>query len=532
MAKKVLNERCPLQAECERKTCEYVHKELECPYYSANAREGHYIYDQEEIRDRRDREAMDEALLAHLGDDDDDTSDGLVYIPVEQLYPHPDNPRKDLGDLTELADSIKANGILQNLTVVPHFVTGEITGDTWQRGYTVIIGHRRLAASKLAGLKELPCVITEMDHRSQVQTMLMENMQRSDLTVYEQAQGFQMMLDMGDSVEEIAKKSGFSRTTVRRRVKMMELDQKQLKEVSERQISLSDFDRLAQIEDIKTRNKVLKDIGTYNFDSSVTRAIREEHRKKVTPDAKKQIKALGLKEIPDRERYSGKYEAVKSINLDTWDPESGLGVRDATKILYSLDHWGNLYFYKKRERAAQKKKSRAEAERERVIANAHASLKEEEAVAFELRQKFVRSIPVSQKTLTPLLCGAVIGIVSSTVLYKSADRSNLLKLIGVDPDGKYDEVRSRAIKAITTMDLGTIIPDVVYASFQDSKENGYHSSYKGEWPKHEENLMLDALYAWLNGMGYEMSDSEKALQDGTHELFQNDMIDEEERCNK
>ena len=46
MAKKVLNERCPLQTECERKTCEYVRKELECPYYSANARDGYYIYDQ------------------------------------------------------------------------------------------------------------------------------------------------------------------------------------------------------------------------------------------------------------------------------------------------------------------------------------------------------------------------------------------------------------------------------------------------------------------------------------------------------
>ena len=124
MAKKVLNERCPLQTECERKTCEYVRKELECPYYSANARDGYYIYDQEAIRDRRDREAMDEALLASLGDDDDDTPDGLVYIPVEDLYPHPDNPRKDLGDLTELADSIKANGVLQNLTVVPRAARG------------------------------------------------------------------------------------------------------------------------------------------------------------------------------------------------------------------------------------------------------------------------------------------------------------------------------------------------------------------------------------------------------------------------
>lgn len=139
---------------------------------------------------------------------------------------------------------------------------------------------------------------------------------------------------------------------------MMELDQDELKEVSSRQISLSDFDRLAQIEDIKTRNKVLKDIGTYNFDGAVTRAIREEHRKKVTPAAKKQVKALGLKEIPDSDRYSGKYDSVSHINLDTWDPESGLGLKDTAGILYSLDHWGNLYFYKKRERAAQKRSPR------------------------------------------------------------------------------------------------------------------------------------------------------------------------------
>ena len=509
---KEINHRCPLQIECERKKCDFIHTELECLYYSANARKDYYIEDQEKIRNRREREAMDEALLASLGDDDD-ASGGLVYIPVEDLYPHPDNPRKDLGDLTELADSIKSNGVFQNLTVVP------LEGG----GYTVVIGHRRLAASKLAGLKELPCVIADMDLRTQVQTMLMENIQRSDLTVYEQAQGFQMMLDLGASVDEIANQSGFSKATVRRRVKMMELDQEQLKEVSARQIALSDFDRLAQIEDIQTRNKVLKDIGTYNFGNSVTRAIREEHRKKVTPEAKKQIKVLGLKAIPETERYSGKYESAKSINLDTWDPETGLGLQNTAGIFYHLDHWGSLTFYKKKKRAAQKKKTEEEIEREKAISNAHAAIKEEEAIAFDLRQKFVKTISVSQKTLVPLLRGAVIGIVTGTALYKSADRDGILELVGVDPDGKWDEVRSGAVKAVTSMSTDALAPEVIYASFQDSKGNGYHSTYKGEWPKHENNLMLDALYVWLTGMGYEMSDSEKALQDGTHELFSSDV---------
>ena len=111
----------------------------------------------------------------------------VVLIQTDELHPHPDNPRKDLGDLTELADSIKANGVLQNLTVVPRIVTGNLLGNTWQDGYTVVIGHRRLAAAKQAGLKELPCIVADMSLRDQVRTMLMENIQRADLTLYEQA---------------------------------------------------------------------------------------------------------------------------------------------------------------------------------------------------------------------------------------------------------------------------------------------------------------------------------------------------------
>lgn len=75
--------------------------------------------------------------------------DNIEMIPTYDLFPHPQNPRKELGDLDELVDSIKANGVLQNLTVVPR------DGG----GYTVIIGHRRLAAARRAGLTELPCMI-------------------------------------------------------------------------------------------------------------------------------------------------------------------------------------------------------------------------------------------------------------------------------------------------------------------------------------------------------------------------------------
>lgn len=72
----------------------------------------------------------------------------IVNIGLEHIHPHPDNPRKDLGDLTELAESIKKNGILQNLTVIPK------EGEPGE--YLAIIGHRRSAAAKLAELRKHP----------------------------------------------------------------------------------------------------------------------------------------------------------------------------------------------------------------------------------------------------------------------------------------------------------------------------------------------------------------------------------------
>ena len=149
----------------------------------------------------------------------------ITNISCWRLHPHADNPRKAPGDLTELAPSIKENGIFQNLTVIPgHYLNSreyiakcvDEGGDAaaaaaawtpkavWSsEDYTIIIGHRRAEAAQQAGLYELPCAIVEMDEREQMQTMMIENMQRSDLTVYEQAQGFQMMMDFGQTVEQI-----------------------------------------------------------------------------------------------------------------------------------------------------------------------------------------------------------------------------------------------------------------------------------------------------------------------------------------
>ncbi len=232
----------------------------------------------------------------------------MQYVSTKLLHPHPDNPRKDLGDLTELAASIKANGVMQNLTAVPRS----------EGGYTVIIGHRRLAAAKKAGLSEVPCVIVDIPYRDQLGTMLLENMQRSDLTVYEQAEGFQMMFDFGESVEAISEKTGFSQTTVRRRLKIAELDKKTLKKVQDRQLSLADFDKLSKIEDVEARNRALAEIGTPNFARAVKAEVNAQTAKRLAARWRAALLAKGLTEIEDdtafnTEEYRGSTRAWLSF---------------------------------------------------------------------------------------------------------------------------------------------------------------------------------------------------------------------------
>lgn len=277
----------------------------------------------------------------------------LQMIPTDKLHPHPQNPRKVIGDIDELAESIKANGILQNLTVVP-------MNDDWTE-FTVIIGHRRLAAAKQAGLTELPCAVVEMSEKEQLSTMLTENMQRSDLTVYEEAKGCQLLLDLGDTVAEVAERTGFSESKIRRRVKLCELDEEAFKESQIRQPTLADYDRLNQIKDIETRNKLLESIGTNNFDNLLYSAVKKQE----TEEEKEKIEKLCLEhgmtkaqnhdEIPSNYEYTG-FFALKDL--------IGKDFADGRKRYFYFGYGSNIYIYA--EALEKQEKNDAEEEKRKL----------------------------------------------------------------------------------------------------------------------------------------------------------------------
>ncbi|MCL1924241.1 MAG: ParB/RepB/Spo0J family partition protein, partial [Defluviitaleaceae bacterium] len=218
----------------------------------------------------------------------------IQNIPIDEIATHPKNLRKDLGDLTELTESIKNVGILQNLTIIPCFQVKEtILNENIK--YYALIGNRRLSAAKLVGLLEVPCIIADINESEQVATMLLENMQRSDLTVYEQAQGVQMMLDLGEDMATIANKTGFSESTIRRRVKLLDLDKEKFKAAEDRGATLADYAELEKIEDINVKNKVLESIGTHNFKWELNKAIEDEENKKKKQRILKLVEYYALK---------------------------------------------------------------------------------------------------------------------------------------------------------------------------------------------------------------------------------------------
>ncbi len=227
--------------------------------------------------------------------------DDLLMVDIEDLHDNPKNPRKDIGDITELSESIRKNGVMQNLTVISGY---EEDGIAHPEGYTILMGHRRYHAAKQAGLFQLPCrIIEEMDDKEQVALMLEENIQRNDLTAWEQARGFQMVLDLGGTVNDLKTKTGFSESTIYHRLNIAKLDMDLVKACEEDgtfQLTLDALYELEKVKDIEKRNEILKEAKDASEISwKVNRAVEEEKKLRNMQRIINQLKELGLEEADE-----------------------------------------------------------------------------------------------------------------------------------------------------------------------------------------------------------------------------------------
>lgn len=182
---------------------------------------------------RPERRKLGRGLSALLGDVEDsvavaeapgttDRSTSLArpttFLPIEQLCPNPEQPRRDFSDteLEELAVSIREHGVIQPVIVRP---------DPQQRGqYQIVAGERRWRAAQRAQLHELPVVIREFDERAMLEVAIIENVQRSDLNPIEEALGYSQLIEkFGYTQEELARTLGKSRPHVANLIRLISL---------------------------------------------------------------------------------------------------------------------------------------------------------------------------------------------------------------------------------------------------------------------------------------------------------------------
>jgi ParB family chromosome partitioning protein len=170
------------------------------------------------------------------------------HVHISRLREHPANIRADLGDLTELAASITAQGILQPLVVQPH--------PSEPGAYEVIAGHRRLAAARLTRVQQIPVTVRRPDGRSPgaaVEVMLVENCMRRDLGPVEKAEAMGALRNYGLSAAQIARRTGLSDATVGYYLSLLELDDDARRQVRDGRIPVGQA--IAAVRRVRARQR-------------------------------------------------------------------------------------------------------------------------------------------------------------------------------------------------------------------------------------------------------------------------------------
>ena len=339
----------------------------------------------------------------------------IKLINTSLIDPHPDNPRKNIGDVTDLANSIKANGLLSPLSVVPN---GE--------RFRVIAGHRRLAACKQAGTGAVPCFVLDLDPLQQLEAMVTENCQREQLTVLEEADAIQGMLDLGATTASVAYRLGRSSDYVRDRAKAASIGN-EVRAVRDdfSQLTIGQLVAIARYDGRPDlQKKLAQAAGTSNFDYTLSRIERDENDRQWIES----VAALlgepdsGINLIPDPEKpYSDpEWRYLGCMFPSTGTPEEAIEkIREQNPAAVSI-HMEQVSLWTRRDKTADaEKEARRAAEQAERDARWHA-LEEYAAASADKRMAWLH--------------GHLHGVKRDKLVETTA-RLGLLQIIDPDPQG-------------------------------------------------------------------------------------------------
>jgi len=235
-------------------------------------------------------------------------------IPIDQIDPNPDQPRQVMGDLSELMSSIAEKGIIEPLVVR-------------QRGgrYQIVAGERRYQASVQVGVRELPVVIRDVDDNEIMEIALVENIQRKDLTPFEEAEALQVLAERcGYTHEDLARRMGKSRTNVTESLALAQMP-----------VEVRNLCRLADISSKSLLLQIVRQQDAQKMIAFIERLTRDGSGQPVT---REQARKVAAKPKPGRPRaFVFQYRpAAKTFNLKLQFKKSDVDKAEVISALESI----------------------------------------------------------------------------------------------------------------------------------------------------------------------------------------------------
>ena len=224
--------------------------------------------------------------------------DRVLYVDINDIRPNSAQPRMrfDEDKLAELASSIKANGVIQPL----------IVRESGQ-GYELVAGERRWRASRIAGLRKIPCIVRNFDDRQNAIVAIIENMQREDLNPIEEAKGLRSMTEKyGFTQEQVSASLGRSRTYIANSIRLLKLPEEIQEYVSSGQMSAAHGRTIINISDRARQKEVAEKIIRNDLSVRATEKLAEKIKDELKPERKKRKKSSA----PETAR-SAEIEAVE-----------------------------------------------------------------------------------------------------------------------------------------------------------------------------------------------------------------------------
>lgn len=210
-------------------------------------------------------------------------------IPVDEIRPNPYQPRKVFDDeaLKELSSSIKQHGVF-----TPILVKKSI------QGYDLIAGERRLRASKLAGLQDIPAIIVDFDDQEMMEIALLENIQREDLNVIEEAKAYEKLIQrLGYTQEQLAHRVGKSREHITNLLRLLKLPEDVQEYVVSKQLSMGHVRALLGLKTEASMRKVAKQAIDQGLSvRKVEQIVKDTNNKKTVEKPKEDIYVKAAKE--------------------------------------------------------------------------------------------------------------------------------------------------------------------------------------------------------------------------------------------